>query len=37
MAKLSQQLQAVQLSHSQSQPIMCDFCGDDHPNDHCSY
>jgi len=37
MAKLPQQLQAVQSSQSQSQPKRCDFCGCDHPNGHCSY
>jgi len=37
MAKLPQQLQAVQLYKSQRQPIRCDFCGGDNPNGHCSY
>ena len=37
MAKFPQQLYVVHSSQSQSQSIMCDFCGDDHPNGHCSY
>ncbi|XP_068466513.1 uncharacterized protein [Phaseolus vulgaris] len=37
MAKLPQQLYVVHSSQSQSQSIMCDFCGGDHPNGHCSY
>jgi len=37
MSKLAQQLQVVQSSKSQIQPIRCDFCGSDHPNGHCSY
>jgi len=37
MAKLPQQLQVVQPSHSHSQPTRCDFCGGDRPNGHCSY
>ena len=34
---MPQQLQVVQLSQSQSEPIRCDLCGGDHPNDCCSY
>jgi len=37
MAKLSQDLYVVHSSQSQSQPIMCDFCGHDHPNRYCLY
>jgi len=37
MAKLPQELQVVQFSQSQSQPIRCDFCGGDNLNGHCSY
>jgi len=37
MAKLPQQLHAVNSSESHSHPIRCDFCGDDHPNGHCTY
>jgi len=37
MAKLPQQLYVVHSSQSQSESIRCDFCGGDHPNDHCSY
>ena len=36
-SKLPQQLQVVKSSQSQTQPIQCDFCGGDDPNDHCSY
>ncbi|XP_017441057.1 uncharacterized protein LOC108346488 [Vigna angularis] len=36
MAKLPQQLQAMQ-AHAQPhhQVMICDFCGDNHPNGHC--
>jgi len=37
MAKLPQQLYVVHSSQSQSQSIMCDFCGGDNFNTHCSY
>ena len=37
MANLLQQLHVVHSSQSQSQSIRCDFCGDDHPNDHWFY
>ena len=37
MDKFPEQLQVVQSFQSQSQPIRCDFCGGDHPNDDCSY
>jgi len=37
MAKLSQQLQVVQLSQSQSKSIKCGFCGGNHHNGHCYY
>jgi len=37
MAKLPQQLQVVQSSQNQSQPMSCDFCGDNHLNGQCSY
>jgi len=37
MAKWPQQIQAMQLSQSQSQSIKCDFCGGGHPIGHCFY
>jgi len=37
LSKLQQQLQVVQSSQSQAQPIRCDFCGGHHPNGKCSY
>ena len=37
MTKLPQQLQVVQVSQSQSQPIRCDLCGGDQSNGHCAY
>jgi len=37
MAKLPQKLHAVHSYKSHNIPIMCDFCGGDHPNGHCFY
>jgi len=37
MAKLPQQLHVVHSSQIQSQSIMCDFSGGDHPNGHFTY